>query len=159
MSNEAQKPKRKRMKKKRHSKWNDNSENQFRLEKAIQDFKNGEKLSVVSKIYKVPSRTIKRYSDGTHVTTLLNRIDKQDEIIKNLEALVCGNENGESEINGIQRQTPLMEVVKEQELEIDELKKKIKALEFKLSCMYALTVDINKAGDIDTLILDPNCLK
>ena len=158
MSTEVQKPKRKRMKKKRHSKWNDNSENQFRLEKAIQDFKNGEKLSIVSKVYKVPSRTIKRYSDGTHVTTLLNRIDKQDEIIKNLEALICGN-CGESEINGTQREAPLMEVVKEQELEIDELKKKIKALEFKLSCMYALTVDVNKAGDIDTLILDPNSLK
>lgn len=145
------KPKRKRTKK-RHSKWNDSIENQNKLDNAIKAFKGGAKLTEVSKQYGVPTRTIKRYCDGTHVTTLLNRIDEQDEQIKILEAVVCGDTTLENKF-----EISLMDVVKNQELEIQKLKNKINALEFKLSYAYAFGVQDLKAR-LTTPVLNPDTL-
>lgn len=85
-------------KKKRKSKWLDGGQKQYQLEQAIYDYKNGCKLSTTSKIYGVPCRTLKRYCDEAHETSLVERLKKQDEIIFELKTKI---ESLEKKLNNI----------------------------------------------------------
>ena len=74
--------------KKRKCKWLDGGQKQYQLEQAIQEYRQGTKLSHASKMYSVPSRTLKRYCDEAHETSLVERLKQQDEIIDALKKKV-----------------------------------------------------------------------
>lgn len=83
-------------KRKRKSKWTHNLQYHSTLLKAIEEYRQGQKLCVLKKKYNIPPRTLKRYArdDFCHSETLLllnqqaNQLNQQAEQIQHLTACV-----------------------------------------------------------------------
>ena len=76
-------------KRKRKSKWTNNIEHHSTLLKAIEEYKNGEKLCVLKQKYNIPPRTLKRYAcDSFCQSETLMLLNQQADQIQRLTACV-----------------------------------------------------------------------